>query len=414
MARGFKFYHTLGEGEKAIKVGYGFVVRGEFLAVTFKPPGAVRLVEKMTGSKLRGQSPDQQFHTDVARILVGAYSKSLPTLKKATWEDALEETIRTSNARPDTVSAYRSAVLAYRQFLPEVQSPSDLTPELAQRFGRLLLTTPYTRGKSKVQRKRSPVTLSFYVRTGSALWKHFKELGYVKVNPWGEVTVPKAEKKQKYVPTEEDINHFFEYVHKRYPKWERFHALLMVKLISACRTADLVQLRTEQIQNGQLVFLASQTKTKADRAVPLPEDLCATLERIGGKVHLWDGWNEDLRTFRPSKNAIPTTFKADTVQCVVENIFQEYSDSHPDRPRMTPHDFRRRAITHMVKALGSVDKAANALGITAACAKAHYLDAQQAFDVKEAFRLSIPGILPRTIPVLNPNNSEQTGTKANI
>jgi integrase len=171
-------------------------------------------------------------------------------------------------------------------------------------------------------------------------------------------------------------------------------------------------LKTAQITNRQFVFEAKQTKTKAERAVPLPKELFATLRRIGGKEWLWDGWNEDLRKFRLGRNPIPEAFKAETVQCVLENIFREYSDSHPSAPRLSPHDFRRRAITSMVEITGSVDATAELLGVTVQTIRNNYLDPKQAFQTKDAFAKLASALLPlaHTIPTQSENNREQRGT----
>lgn len=394
----------VGEGVNAQEVRYAYKERtnSEFLFVVFDGPEGAR-VEKSTTGKLRGGTPDDQFHTDATRHIVKAYQSLYATQAKKKWDEALDEALATAEARPDTVRAFRTAVAAVKQFLPNVEYPADLTDELAQRFGRLFLATPYTRGKSKVQRKRTPVTLSYYVRSMSALWRHFKELGLVpKGNPWAEVTIPKAAKKEKYVPTEEHISKFFTSVKERYPKWERLHALLALKLCSACRTKDIVQLRSEQIQKTPdgtfLVFGADQTKTKTARYVPLTEELFQQLKRVAGKVWLWEGWNADLKKFRPGRNPIPAHYKPDTTQCTLENIFREYSDTNPEVPRLSPHDFRRRTITLMVTKTQNVDLTAQALGLNQQTARTHYLDAQRAFNTKAAFDAVGKDLMPKPLP----------------
>jgi hypothetical protein len=74
------------------------------------------------------------------------------------------------------------------------------------------------------------------------------------------------------------------------------------------------------------------------------------------------------------------------VYVVVNNIFREFNEANPDQPRFTPHALRRRAITATVKATGSVDAAATAIGVHPQTARSHYLDAQQAFDTADIMR----------------------------
>lgn len=400
MAKIRPFKVVVGEGIAVQEVRYSAKERPEsdFLQVVFNDASG-KVIRKGTTGVLRGGTPDGQFHNDAAGHIVQAFQCLFPTSAKKKWDDALEEAVVTCAARPDTVRAFRTAVKVVKEFLPAVGCPADVTERDAQRFARLFLTTPYSRGSSRVQRKRTPVTLSYYIRSLSALYRHFRELGSVGTNPWKEVTIPKAEKKEKYVPTEEHISGFFNWIHARYPKWERLHALLLLKLASACRTRDVVQLRSDQIQKttegGKLVFDAAQTKTKTERHVPLPKSLYEQLQKVKGRVWLWDGWNDDLRAFRPGRNPIPTTYKAATVQNVLENIFREYSDSQPDVPRLSPHDFRRRTITLMVTKTQSVDVTAQALGLNPQTARAHYLDAQRAFNTADAFKLVEGALLPK-------------------
>jgi hypothetical protein len=127
----------------------------------------------------------------------------------------------------------------------------------------------------------------------------------------------------------------------------------------------------------------------------LPAELYADLKRIGGKEWLWDGWNAECSTFRPGSNKLPAVFQASSVQCILANIFREYSDAHPDHPRLTPHAFRRRAITAMVTSTGSVDLTATALGINAQTARTYYLDASAAFDTNKAFEATTAALLPK-------------------
>ncbi len=402
MPRRAEFYTQLGDGPKAQSIGYSTTERDGFLGVRFIGPDGKRL-EKMTACKKK----DANFHIEAAKIIVKAFVKQ-PELfpQHVNFEDALTEVIKTSaDLRPATILQFRKSIKMLRTVLNADDKlavkpigPSDITPELASRFGRLFLSTKYTRGSSKIERKRSPVTLSFYLRGLSSLWGQFQELGYVQSNPWANVRRPQLEKKDKYVPTEEEIEAFFAWIGAKYPTWERLDSLLKLKLLSGCRTADICQLKSDQLRNGQLVFDPSQTKTKTGRTVPLPEDLFNTLQRLAGPEWMWDGWNDDVRKFRPSKNKVPDQFQASTVYCVLANIFREYSDNHPSQPRLAPHAFRRRAITVMVTETQSVDLTAQALGVNPLTARTYYLDAQRAFNTADAFKIATEKLLPKNPP----------------
>jgi integrase len=215
------------------------------------------------------------------------------------------------------------------------------------------------------------------------------------VNPWKTVRKPMTDKQVKPVPTEDQTAHFFAWVKSRYPKWESLHALLELKAFSSCRTGDICELRSDQIQAGRVVWNAEQTKQREGRSVLLPEEMFKTLKRLAGKVYLWEQFADDLAKFRRSKNRKAKTFTPETVYHVIGNVFREYSDAHPDRPRLSPHSLRRRGITLTVAATQSVDATAAAIGITPACAKEYYVNAQRAFNTDELFRNLSSVLLPK-------------------
>ena len=78
-------------------------------------------------------------------------------------------------------------------------------------------------------------------------------------------------------------------------------------------------------------------------------------------------------------------FDPKTLYWAMSNIFREYNEAQLDRPRLTPHGLKRRAMTVGTELTKSVDAAANAIGTTAQTAGKYYMDAQQAFDADKVF-----------------------------
>ena len=79
----------------------------------------------------------------------------------------------------------------------------------------------------------------------------------------------------------------------------------------------------------------------------------------------------------------------------IDDIFPQYRKAFPDRPPITAHDLRRRAITLMVEATQSVDATAEALGIHPETARKHYLDAKQAYNSAELFKKLASILVPK-------------------
>jgi hypothetical protein len=56
------------------------------------------------------------------------------------------------------------------------------------------------------------------------------------------------------------------------------HLFFTVKALTACQLEDICSLRSEQLQEGRLVFEAEQTKNRSERYAILPADIYAELE----------------------------------------------------------------------------------------------------------------------------------------
>lgn len=321
-------------------------------------------------------------------VLHKAYAPTLPAdPKKTTWDKAVEELIATPGLRPDSIRSYRTVIRVLRSTLPESKGPFDVTPEHAQRFKRLYLTGKTTRSKASDAKAygRSPSSCRTYLRSLRSLWnRHFKELGYVTSNPWASVSYPAVEKKMVKIPTEEAVAGFGKWLAERYPNWPLIHLFVRVKALAACRTLDLCQIRSDQLRDGRLYFESGQTKTRSERAVPLPADVFLALGRLKGRTYLWEAYTEDARQFRPgTRNR--DEFDPRTLYWAISNIFREYNETHP-KAKVKPHDLRKRAITLTTLATGSVDATAQAIGIDPQTARRYYLDAQAAFDSEALLR----------------------------
>jgi len=399
MARRARFTFTLQDGRT---VGANFKVRGAFLAVQFPhPTEAGRYVELSTGVPVpkafdpkKGPPPD--WHTETAKLILKHYTPTLASdLKKAPWNSALAELEKTPGIRPATLADYKSVVSVLRETIPDTRGPGEITAEVAKRFKRVYSSTPFTRGKGAQAKAytRSNNTVRAVLRKLSSLWsKHLAELGYVSSNPWESVTPPPQTKKAPAVPTDDLVEEFLGYLARRYPRWKSLRLWVELKALTASRTADLCQLRAGQLRDGRIFFAAHQTKGRADRSIPLPADLYRELEAIKGPTWLWEQYVADVAEFRPAKSGNPKAFDPANLYWTVNNIFKEFNRSRPGKPRLRPHDLRRRAITAMTVATQSVDATAQAIGVDPQTARRYYLDADRAFKSDELFT-KLAGVL---------------------
>lgn len=343
----------VGDGVKAINVGYSPKARDGNWAVVFVGPDARRL-EKKTACEVRLNrknqplAPDEVFHTEVARIIARVYATLYPDAKKVTWDEAIQSL--PADLRGDTHIAYRKAVKNMRETLAEEgiepETPAAITPELAGLYARTWLAGTYKRGKASDAKEytRKPSTLNFYLRQLSAVWEHWREpsVAIVKDNPWASVRKAETDETQTESPAEEHVVEFFAWAKARYPEWERLHTLLELKALSACRTSDICKLRSDQLKVGHVVWTPDIIKKRKGRVVLVPDDLFARLKRLAGPIFLWEGIVEDLAKWRPSKNRPVTEFTPKSLFYVVNNIFKEWGKTHLDKKLVTPHSLRRR------------------------------------------------------------------------
>ncbi|VTR94098.1 integrase : : Phage_integrase [Gemmata massiliana] len=426
MARRFEHYTQVGDGAKAVSVGYSTKDRNGYWAIVFVDPIGKRL-EKMTKCKVAGKKPDANFFVEAARIIVTAFSTAYPDPKRVTWEEAINKLA--PDLREDTLIAYTKSIRILRETLEAERikptSPVEITPELASLFARVWLAGTFKRSKASDAKeyKRKPTTLNFYLRQLSAVWNQFIEIGYAKENPWKVVRKAETDKVRKAVPTEEVTAHFFAWIKERYPEWRALHAFVELKALAGCRLKDICVLNSNQVKANRVTWTPEQVKQRDGRSVLLPDELFQSLVSAAGAVYLWQGILDGLGTFRRSKRRKNDGLPSDTVYDVVSNIFREYSDTHPEQPRLNTHALRRRAITLVVAATQNIDQTSQVIGITPACARDYYLDAQRAFQTDDIYRKVAGVLLPKasqtdsekspTIPPLNGNKGAQFGTMTN-
>lgn len=391
MARKAKNEFTLPDGRK---VAANLQQRGNVWRVLFPDPdnnGKYREVST-------GKSGQPEAWVEAAKIVMDAYDPSAkPNARTATWEQALAEPPTAADLRPRALEVYVSGVNVLRNTLlaakPSVitTGPHDITPEVAKRFRFVFASTPFKRGAKGKEYPRSPKTVENALKRMSALWVHLKGIGLASSNPWEDVPWPTIPKVPPKAPTETDINQFFEWVDGK--KWELLSVFLRVKSLMCSRTLDLCSVKASQFdpKANTLTIDHAEDKTHRTRTVPLPEDLAKRLSAIRGQAFLWDRYAKESKAHRPGRTN-KAEFTPSMLYWFVADIFPEYRAAFPDRFPITAHDLRRRGITLMVAATGSMDRTAEAIGIHPDTARRHYLDSKQAFDSDELFK-KLAGVL---------------------
>ncbi|MBY0457295.1 MAG: site-specific integrase, partial [Gemmataceae bacterium] len=385
---------TLSDGRK---VAANLQRRGNVWRVLFPDPDSKGRYREVS----TGKSSQPDAWVEAAKIVADAYDPSAkPNARTVTWEQALAKLPTAADFRPRALEVYVSGVNILRNTLlaatPPVSTtgPHDITPVVAKRFRSVYAAMPFKRGVKGKEYPRSPKTVENALRRMSALWEHLRGVGLASSNPWVDVPWPTVPKVPPKAPTEADIDQFFAWVDGK--GWELLSVFLRVKSLMCCRTRDLCSVKASQFDPRANTVSIDYTvdKTHRTRTVPLPADLAGRLDAVKGRVLLWDRYAEESKAHRPGRSN-KATFTPSMLYWYIADLFPEYRAAFPDRFPITPHDLRRRGITLMVAATGSIDKTAEAIGIHPDTARRHYLDAQKAFASDELFKKMASVLVPK-------------------
>jgi len=220
------------------------------------------------------------------------------------------------------------------------------------------------------------------------LWQKWfiEDLKIVKENPWQNVVAPKADKLPVKYATDQQIEHFYQWIEERFGKWPFPKLFLAVKAHTGCRLMDLCSLKSSQLRDGRLVFPANLTKGRKERSVPMPDELAAVVDAFKGKKWLWENYLPGLRTALAAKG-FPThqlneEFAPHRLYFWIETLFADYKKANKDQPNLTTHMFRKRAFTKAWETGIDVRHASIAYGCNVDTLMKHYvaLDEQQVTD----------------------------------
>lgn len=377
-------------------VGASLKTRGEVFAIQFPHPlEKGKYVEKSTGCTTISDA-----QTEGAKIVLRYYSPTIaPDPKTATWEIILAELTADSHLRERSLEVYTSILNVFRRYVPATTGPGDVTVDIAKAFVKKYGSDGFKRGHASDAKRypRSKKTVENAVRRLSALWEKMKSK-YITSNPWEHVKRPTVPKTLPSVPTEDEVQAFFNWLETRHPGWLLPRLFVEVKALSGCRLNDLCQVQSWQFDpiKHTITIQPNQDKTHRERAIPLPADLAAALDKAKGETYLWERYLEESKTHRPSKKTKHRTeFTPELMYHGMQNIFREYVEQGG---KLRSHGLRKRAITLMTLATQNVDQTAEAIGIDAQTARKYYLDAKTAFGGND--------LLKKMASILRPQKTE--------
>jgi integrase len=352
--------------------------KGDTWEACFRDPNTGRRIRLDTFEKRVAAAIEQARHLIEKALAPKTISMT------ASWDDTterLKKRFASSGNRQSTIDYYLKLIRLVTSICPD--GPAALTEEIAIEWRDHITTTPGRRKKLP-----SAHYVASLIGGLTALWQKWliDDMKIVKDNPWAKVEPPKADKLPVKYATDEMIEHFYAWIAERFGEWPFPKLFLAVKAHTGCRLMDLCSLKSAQLQPGRLVFPATLTKGRKERAVPMPEDLQAAVEIFKGKEFLWENYLPALRTTLTAKG-FPThqmneDFAPHRLYFWIEGLFADYRKANENRPVLTTHMFRKRAFTKAWETGIDVRHASIAYGCNVDTLMKHYvaLDEQQVTD----------------------------------
>lgn len=356
-------YVTLKSGER---IRYSFVERPDTKGyfVRFRSPDGRRLERATNAYKM--VDAIEQAH----RLIREEYQQIAPAAERMPWKVAkekLEEVLKSDGKRPKTIKGYLETLDKLIATFPLAKGPADISDGIAASFktkyaNRIIAGQP----KDETKRPRSVKSLDSRIRTLKAVFGWFKTLRLVDENPFEKVTAPELDRHEVKYVRESDIAEFFKWMNERFPGWEMPRLFFTVKAMTACRLEDICFLRSEQLDDGRLVFTADTTKNRSERYAVLPTDLYEKLNSYKGDTYLWERYPAELIAVNKTKG-YPThrqnpAFSPRRLYLWVVQIMQDYQKQTGND--FSSHDFRKAAFTRAAEEDIHPKRAAVAFDVT--------------------------------------------------
>jgi integrase len=340
------------------------------------------------------------------RIILEEYGQIAPSSETVDWDAAKEKlkaAMQADGKRPRTVGGYLETLDKLIEMFPRAKGPIDITDRMAGDFKTKYASGRFTRRKKVKEGEQVPTharrakSLDSRVRTLKATFSWFKQLNLVEANPFENVTLPELDRHEVKYIREDDISGFFDWLQKRYPDWRMPALFFSVKALTACRLDDLCRVRSDQLQDGRLVFSADTAKTRSERSAILPSEVYAELEAYKGETHLWERYPPELREATLKRGApvhrLNPEFSPRRLYLWIVALMQDYQkESGKD---LSSHDFRKAAFTRAAEDDVHPKRAAVAFDVTAETMLKYYTATEKKKTADDVLGALAARLLPK-------------------
>ena len=212
-----------------------------------------------------GQSKKVQAIGAAHRLILEDYQQIAPTSKSVTWDVAKERLTAAMTAdgkRPRTIGGYIETLDKLIAMFRLAKGPADVTDRMAGEFKEKYAGGRFTRKRNVPEgdvantQARKAKSLDSRIRTLKAAFGWFQKLRIVDSNPFEDVTAPEMDRHEVKYVKQGDLAEFFRWMEGRFPGWQMPHLFFEVKATTACRLEDICNLRSDQLEEGRLIFTA--------------------------------------------------------------------------------------------------------------------------------------------------------------
>lgn len=356
-----------------------------------------------------GQTKKPQAIDAAHRLILEQYQQVAPAAARMTWHDAkerLKTAMEAAGKRTRTIGGYLETLDKLIATFPLAKGPDDVTDRMAADFKEKYAVGRFTRkrkvkpGDEAATQARRAKSLDSRIRSLKAVFGWFKKLRLVETNPFEKVTAPEMDSHEVKYVREIDIAAFFTWLELRYPGWRMPHLFFSVKAATACRLEDICGLRSDQLEEGRLVFSADGTKTRSERYALLPADLYDELQGFKGQTYLWERYTRELLALNKAKGH-PThrqnpEFAPRRLYLWILALMQEYQKQTGED--LSSHDFRRAAFTRAAEKDIHPKRAAVAFDVSAETMLRYYTATEKKRTADEVLAELQGDLLPKKKP----------------
>jgi len=310
-----------------------------------------------------------------------------PRLPWGVCRDALERAMRADNLRPSYVADALLMFDGLHRMFPELQSPADMTADLANEYKRRRAEGDPERGIAR----KSPWTIKGDLATLKAIFGKWlgRECGLLVDNPFAKISAPKCDRPSVRLVSADEMASLFQWFGERWNNWQLPIVYFRVAEQTAWRATEIASLREcDLLPDGYVRIPAEASKTRREKFAQLPADLAGQLRACVADGMAFGRFADELRRLlilwkrQPHHAARVRDFSPERLVGWLQDELDRFNDHQAvEAAKVAPpatwepftlHNFRKTGISAMQMAGVSEKEASVQVGCTPEVMRQHY------------------------------------------